>query len=191
MGVQQLDGYSHQEYFELEGKGEIKHEYCNGEIFAMTGASLDHNRIARNITSFLTAKLDGGKYEPFMGDVRLFIEAYNLFTYPDILVICDKIQTYEQRRDTVTNPALIFEVLSKSTMNYDRGQKFEFYRSIPSLTEYILVDQHRVMIECFSRKPKGSWELMETRDISADLTLPGLGLELPLEKIYRSVVFSS
>ncbi|RMD86186.1 MAG: Uma2 family endonuclease, partial [Calditrichaeota bacterium] len=136
--------YTPEEYLALEEAAEYKSEYYKGEIFAMSGASINHNRIVMNLSTELNTALRDTKCEVFMSDMRLWVEAVQLFTYPDIVILCEQPQFYDDRDDTITNPFIIFEVLSESTKNYDRGEKFEFYRSLPSFQEYILVDQYKV-----------------------------------------------
>jgi len=139
--------YTPEEYFALEEKSEIKHEYHNGKIVPMTGGTTNHNRIALNLVAFLKFALLGQKISFFIGDVRLWIPAHRRYTYPDVQIICGDIAYHDNRIDTVTNPAVIVEVLSKSTRNYDRGDKFRFYRSLPSFQEYITIDQYRFEVE--------------------------------------------
>ena len=127
--------YTPEEYLTLERDAEFHSEYRDGEIVPMTGGSIDHNRIAGNIFAYLKFALRGKKAEPFIGDLRLWIPEYRLYTYPDVMVIQGEAVFQDQRKDTVTNPSLIIEVLSKSTQNYDRSDKFKFYRSIPQLQE--------------------------------------------------------
>lgn len=177
------------EYFEMEEKSDIRHEYYKGEIFAFAGASINHGRIIGNINSKFLQKLANKNCESFSSDLKVRIEEVDLFTYPDILVICDKPEFYKDRDDTVLNPVLIIEVLSGSTKNYDRGEKFEFYRTVKSLQDYILVDQRRVHVEHFVRSAENKWVLTETSDINSSLEISNLKLEVSLEEIYDRVDF--
>ena len=177
------------EYFEMEEKSDIRHEYYKGEIFAFAGASINHGRIIGNINSKFLQKLANKNCESFSSDLKVRIEEVDLFTYPDILVICDKPEFYKDRDDTVLNPVLIIEVLSGSTKNYDRGEKFEFYRTVKSLQDYILVDQRRVHVEHFVRSAENKWVLTETSDINSSLEISNLKLEISLEEIYDRVEF--
>ena len=136
-----------EEYLEIEEKANYKSEYYNGETFALAGASINHNRIAGNLYANLNIALRGKSCEAFMADMRLWIKKEDLFTYPDVMVICGEPKFYQERKDTIVNPILIIEVLSDSTEIYDKGQKFVFYRSIPTLQDYIVIDQKRVQIE--------------------------------------------
>jgi len=175
------------EYFALEEESKTKHEFHAGEIFAMAGASVRHNRIAGNVYSHLLAVGEKQKCTPYILDLRLWIEERELFTYPDVMLICGEPEFYPGRDDTVTNPQVLVEVLSESTKNYDRGEKFEFYRAIPSLREYILIDQDKVHVERFAKSPKGAWVLAEWNELSATLVLESLDCRIPLAEIYRGV----
>jgi len=138
-----------QEYLEMENAADEKHEYYKGEIFAMSGAKMPHNRIASNLLIALGLKLKGKKCQPYGSDARIHIETNTLFTYPDISIICGEVITLNNDDYNVLNPIVIIEVLSKSTKNYDRGEKFKLYRDIVTLKEYILVDSESMHIEIF------------------------------------------
>lgn len=179
--------YSVQEYLELEEKAEYKNEYYQGEIFAMTGASINHNQIVINLLGAFQKSLQKD-CRPFVSDLRLWIKQHNLFTYPDIMVVCGDPVFYENRDDTITNPLVIAEVLSKSTEGYDRGMKFEFYRSIKSLREYIIVDQYRVHIEHFLiEKSSNVWQLKEHNNIEDELHLHHVGFTCSVKDVYTNI----
>ncbi len=182
--------FTREEYLAFEETAEYKSEYYRGEIFAMAGASIDHNRIVSNLNMNLNQRLLKKNCEAFMSDMRLQVEPKDLFTYPDIMVICGKPQFYENRNDTITNPLIIFEILSESTKNYDRGEKFEFYRAIPTLKEYVIIDQYKIHVEQFSIGDAGKWVLTEYNDIHNELKLATVDLTIPLETIYSRVEFS-
>ena len=179
------------EFLAMEEISDIKHEYYKGEIFAFAGASINHNRVIRNLTNQLSAALEARNCELFSNDLRIWVEQVDLFTYPDILVICGKPDFFTNRTDTVTNPVLIIEVLSDSTKNYDRGEKFEFYRSIPSLKDYILVDQYKIHLEHFSKISKNKWSLTEYFKKSDALAIPDININILLEDIYDRVDFKT
>ena len=126
-----------------------------------------------------------------MSDMRIWVEANELFTYPDVSIVCEDLKFYSERRDTITNPAVIFEVLSKSTKNYDRGEKFEFYRTIPTLRDYILVDQYKIHVEHFHIGKDGNWVLVEYNHQDDILKLTRLDVQLQLPDIYRKIAFES
>ena len=178
---------SPQEYLALERQAARKHEYYGGGVFAMAGASPNHNRVVRKVLTQLDGQLRGGNCEVFHSDLRLYCPI-GLMTYPDVQVICGPAVHYDDQHDTVTNPRLIVEVLSKSTERYDRGQKFEFYRSVPSLAEYVLISYREPRIERFIRQPQG-WLLIETSGLAATMELTAIGATLALAEAFRDVDF--
>jgi Uma2 family endonuclease len=141
--------YTPEEYLELEEAARCRNEYYRGEIFPMVGDSINHNRIIGNLSSKLSQAFDNNNCESFTSEIKIWIEEKDLFTYPDVIVVCGEPEFYQDRDDTITNPIIIIEVLSDSTKNYDRIEKFEFYRTLPSFEEYILIDQYRVHVEHF------------------------------------------
>lgn len=182
--------FTPEEYLLQEEKAEFKHEYYQGKIYAMAGASVNHTRITRNVLSLLNSSLkNNSTCEAFMTDMRVWIEEKDLFTYPDILVVCSKLEFYPKRDDTISNPLLIIEVLSDSTKNYDRGEKFMFYRSIPSFSEYILIDQYSIHVEHFFKTPENHWMLTEYKKMSDVVRFSKINFEISLEDIYTSVEF--
>ena len=177
-----------QEYLAFEHESEIRHEYLHGEIFAMYGASRRHNRISWNIVAALAPLLRDGGCEGFVSDMRVRIPATEIYTYPDVVVVCGEAQIEEEEGlETLLNPTLIVEVLSPSTEDYDRGRKFGYYRTIPSLQLYLLVSQDRVHVERFERQPNGLWVLYETDDLQTRLDLNAADASLALEDIYYRV----
>ena len=141
--------FTPEEYLDLEETAEYRSEYYQGEIFAMTGGTVNHNRIARDICQALTEDFEEKPCEVFMNDVRLLVQDNGLYTYPDLMVVCGDIVFAEGRDDTITNPIVLVGVLSKSTGDYDRGPKFELYRALDTLQDYVLVDQVKVHVEHF------------------------------------------
>ncbi len=178
-----------EEYLALEEAAESKSEYRDGEIVPMTGGTTNHNRIILSFCIYLGLALRGTSYEIFTGDVRLWIPRYRTYTYPDVMVIQGEPVYHENRKDTITNPVLIVEVLSKSTKNYDRGDKFEFYRSIPELQEYIMIDQYRFKVEQFAKNSEGKWVFSEYDSADAVLALSSLDFQITLRDIYERVNF--
>ncbi len=174
-------------YFELAETAQGRIEYCNGEVFAMAGAPLNHNRITINISSLLNARFKGGPCEVFARDLRVQIEKDRHYLYPDIVVVCNGLDLMEGRFDTIVNPAVIMEVLSDSTKDYDRGSKFTPYRTIPTLTDYILIDQEAVHIEYFSRESRGVWRLRELFDMDGVLAIGSIDTILLISEIYDRV----
>ena len=182
--------YTPEEYLELEEAAESKSEYRDGEIVAMTGGTTNHNEIAGNFYSHSKFGLRGQNYRIYMGDVRLWIPRYRLYTYPDVMVIEGEPIYEGSGTTTVTNPLLIVEVLSKSTKDYDRGDKFQYYRSIPELKEYIMIDQYNFHIEQFAKNSEGKWVLSEYETADAVLALAALEFQIQLSEIYRGVNFN-
>ncbi len=181
--------YTPEEYLEIEEAAEFKSEYRDGEIVPMTGASIDHNRIAGNICFALKLALSGKSYEVFIGDLRLWIPQARLYTYPDVMVIAGKPVFYSDRKDTITNPLIICEVLSKSTINYDKGEKFDYYRSIPELREYILIDQYKFHVQQYAKTANNQWLLTDYESTEAVLTLSAIEAQIQLSEIYKMVNF--
>jgi len=187
--VAQSKYYTPEKYLELEEKAEYKSEYRDGEIVPMTGETTNHNEIVGNFYAYFKFALREKGYRIFMGDVRLWIPMYRQYTYPDLLVIQGR-PVYEGKgTTTVTNPCLIVEVLSKSTRDYDRSQKFEFYRSIPEFREYILVDQYKYHVEQFVKQEEGYWIFREYDGEDACLSLGSIEFEIAFCDLYAGVEF--
>lgn len=180
-----------EEYLEMENAALEKHEYYQGEIFAMSGAKTPHNIVARNMLVALAQKLKGKSCQPFGSDMRIHIEANTLFTYPDISIICGDIITLNNDDYNVLNPSVLIEVLSPSTKNYDRGEKFKLYRDIPTLKEYILIDSLGVNIEVFRLNENNHWELEEYRLVAETLKLQTVQAEITLAEIYEGAALIS
>ncbi|MCZ4244885.1 Uma2 family endonuclease [Pedobacter punctiformis] len=179
--------YSVAEYLKKEDSSDEKHEYFEGEIFAMAGASDTHNEIFTNLFVEIGIKLKGKSCRPYGSDKRMQIPENTLFTYPDISIYCNDLVHSKDDKNTSILPAVIIEILSSSTKTYDRGNKFKFYRDIPSLKEYILVDSESVLIEAFYINEKQNWELKEYKNIDQTLKFNSLGFEIPLAEIYNKV----
>jgi Uma2 family endonuclease len=174
-----------EEYLEYENASQEKHEYYQGEIFAMSGPKVPHNIIAVNILGILKQQLKGKSCRPFNSDQRIHIPENTLFTYPDISIVCGEIITRDNDDWNILNPSVIIEVLSKSTKNYDRGEKFKLYRNIIALKEYILVDSESIHIEAFRINDGGHWELEEYKNPEETLLVKTVQLAIPLEEIYE------
>jgi Uma2 family endonuclease len=188
MASEPLHRISVDEYLALERRSATKNEYLNGEIFAMTGASRRHNRMVLNLGIILDGQLRGRGCEIFTNDMRVRVPAANLYTYPDVVVACGDPQFTDEEIDTLLNPALIVEVLSPSTESYDRGTKFEYYRTLPSLAEYLLLAQDRVHAEHFVKQPNDGWLLTETDCLDDVLELTAIGCTLALRDTYDRVI---
>jgi Uma2 family endonuclease len=177
------------EYLKLEVKSTNRHEYRRGEIIEMTGGTPTHNEIIGALTVILRVSLKGKPLQVFVTDQRLFIPDRQVYTYPDVMVVPRPIALQEGRKDTVTEPILIVEVLSNSTKNYDRGEKFADYRSIPTFQEYLLIDQTKPHVEHYLKQGANQWLLREYSQLENRLELTSLGLELSLAEIYENLEF--
>jgi len=179
-----------EEYLAAERKAETKSEYYDGEVFLMSGASLEHNLIVANIIASLVQQLRGKGCSTLPNDMRVHIPATGLFTYSDVIVVCGKPQLKEDgHRDTLLNPTLAVEVLSPSTASYDRGQKFVHYRSLDSFQEYLLVEQHESKLARYTRQPDDSWVLKDFRGANTRVELISVGCVLTLADVYDKVTF--
>ena len=179
------------EYLAMETVADYKSEYYNGEIFAMSGGTADHSLIAVNISSGLSQRLAPTPCRVFNSDMRLNVERSGLYTYPDVMVICGKIEFVKRRDDTVTNPLLIVEVLSESARDYDRGAKFNFYKQIPTLREYVVVESVRPTVECYRRTEDDKWQIEIHEDLDATVTLASVACEITLRQIYSKASWLS
>lgn len=189
MQLQAKQNYSPAEYLALEEASEFRSEYLDGQIVPMAGGSPEHNRIIGNVYRCLNDGADQGAVDAqvFFSDMRVWIPKTRTYTYPDALAVVGPLQMLENRNDTLMNPRLLVEVLSTSTKDYDRGEKFLFYRSIPSFAEYLLVDQYAIHVEHHVKNERGQWVLTEYDDRQAIVQLESLACELSLEMIYRKI----
>ncbi len=181
--------YSPEEYLAIEVDSAERHEFRNGEIILMAGALPNHNRITLNIGGFLNFASRGKPYQVFAADQRLWIPAHQIYTYPDVTVIQGDLALKEGRRDTLLNPVLIVEVLSDSTAAYDRGDKFEAYRSIPEFQEYLLVSQSSQRIEHYVKRSPKKWDFQAYDETDMMVQLETIGVELAIVDIYDKVEF--
>lgn len=178
------------EYLAKERKAEFKSEYLRGEMFAMSGGTRWHGRIAINLARYCDQLLEDQPCEVFGSDVRVKVSPTGLYTYPDLSITCDEPKFEDEVQDTLLNPRVIFEVLSKSTEAYDRGKKFGHYRQIDALKEYVLVSQTEPLVERYAREPDGSWRLTVYKGLDAVLELDSVPCRLSLADIYRRVDFA-
>lgn len=175
------------EYLALEARAKHRHEYMDGELFLMAGSSRRHSRIASNIGGELYGQLKGKNCEVHYGDLRLRVRTTH-YVYGDVSVFCGEpeFEVYKET-ETLLNPKIVFEVLSKSTEARDRGDKAEDYRRIPSLTEYFFVSQNKILVEHYLRQDDGSWKLIEYRDPADVIRLGSIGCELLVANIFGGV----
>ena len=175
------------EYLKLERKSEIKHEYFDGEMFEMVGASRRHNLIAANVIRLLGNQLLDSPCNVYPSDMRVKVGTTGKYTYPDVVVACEEELFDDEEKDTLLNPVVIVEILSQSTEAYDRGKKFEQYQSIASLTEYLLVAQEPYRIEQYVRQSDREWRYSEYRSAEDVVKLNVIGCELILKDVYAKV----
>ena len=180
---------SPEEYLAIERKAEFKSEFFDGEMFAMSGASREHNVIGWNVGSALWPQLRDRDCEAYIGDMRVKVSATGLYTYPDVVVVCGEPRFEDAEVDTLLNPKILFETLSKSTEGYDRGKKPEHYRSIPSLAEYVLIAQDKPHVEHYVRQPDNQWLLSETDKLEDTILLPSIQCNLRLAENYLKIKF--
>ena len=181
--------YTPEEYLALEETAEFRSEYCNGERRLRTGGSINHNRIVGNFYAFLKFAFCGQNLEVFSSDLRLWIPRYQQYTYPDVMAIQGKPIFHNCRTDTVTNPCTIVEVLSKSTQNRDRTDKFRYYRSIPECQEYVLVNQYQIQVEQYTRTEGGLWLFREHETEVASPVFAAGKATMSLTEVYEGVDF--
>jgi Uma2 family endonuclease len=166
-----------------------KHEFYKGEVFAMSGASLKHNQIFSKIFISIGNKLKGNRCRPYGSGLRIHIPKNSLYTYPDISIICGDPELTGEQFDTAVNPSVIIELLSKSTRNYDKGEKFTLYRDIDSLKEYILIDTEKIHVEKHLRFADNSWQLTEFKNIENIFTINTINIQVALNSIYEGLSF--
>ena len=176
-----------QDYLAWERRQETRHEFFDGEIFAMTGASREHNLVCLNIAASLHTQLRGKPCEVYNNDMRVKVSETGMYTYPDIVAACAEPQFEDAEVDTLLNPVLIIEVLSDSTEQYDRGAKFRHYRTLPSLQDYLLVAQTECRVEHYAREAGSRWLLTEYGDLDDTIDLASVGCRLHLREMYERV----
>jgi Uma2 family endonuclease len=178
------------EFMAMEAQSLEKHEYYGGEIFDMAGASLVHNRIVSNthieIGTFLK-RVDRG-CDLFPSDLKVFVGDCDFLCYPDLSIVCGPIESHPNHPDAVSNPSVIVEVLSPSTQSYDRGEKFHFYRQLPSLQCYVLISSLSILVEVYHKQADGSW-LLRAYGKADEFTIIPIGLALSVHDLYRNVAF--
>ena len=178
------------EYLRIERAATYRSEFYRGEMFAMAGGSPKHSRIKTNVLTELNNRLKGQPCVPYDSDLRIRCRT-GLYTYPDASVICGELEFDDEHKDTVLNPTLIVEVLSKTTEAYDRGKKFNHYRTIPALREYVLVSQDEPMLQRFLRNEDGTWTLTAVSGMDQVLALKSMEVELPLAEVFDRVDFTA
>lgn len=180
-----------EEYLAFEREADVKHEYYAGEIFAFAGASEVHNLIVVNAIRELSIEMKGRPCKVYPSDMRVRVSPTGLYTYPDVTVVCGEARFDDDHKDILLNPTVIVEVLSPSTKDYDRGGKFEQYRKLESVQEYLVIAQDRVHVEQHVRQAEGQWLLSETNSADDVIALPSIGCRLAVADLYEKVEFES
>lgn len=181
--------YTAQEYLELEINSQERHEFLHGEIVLMAGGAPNHNEITSILNAILRVSLKGKPYSIFASAQRLWVPQLNNYIYPDVMVVARPFELQSGRTDTITNPLLIAEVLSKGTRAYDRDEKFAAYRSIPSFQEYLLIDQYRLRVEQYSKTDANKWIFSEYSCMGDRLSLTSVAVEISLADLYENIEF--
>jgi Uma2 family endonuclease len=179
---------SAEEYLALDRAAELRSEFLDGEIVAMSGGSMRHAVLQVNLIGEVRAALRGTSCQAFNSDLRIRVSS-RMYTYPDLTVVCGKPMLADERQDILLNPTVIFEVLSPSTEHYDRGVKLRHYRSIDSLQDYILVSQDQVRIERYTRRDANTWTFRDYQGPNETLLIESIGTSLPLTSIYERIEF--
>jgi Uma2 family endonuclease len=182
--------YTAEEYLELELTSNERSEFRNGEIISMTGGTPEHNRISGNLYIALSLALKRKPYETFHVDQRLWIPDCALYTYPDVMVLSKPLELQAGRTDTVINPCFIAEVLSKSTQNYDRSEKFVDYRTIPTFQDYLLIDQYRIHVEHYVKTAINRWIFSEYDDPDITLSFSAFEFQIKIAELYENIDFT-
>ena len=178
------------DYLALERQAETKSEYLNGRIYAMSGASEEHNTIVFNLARRIGNQLDKKPCRGYVNDMRVKVSPTGLYTYPDVVVVCGEPRFEDPHVDTLLNPTVIIEVLSDSTAAYDRGEKFAHYRALPSLSDYLLIAQDQPRIEHYQRQSDGRWLYSATDGLDAQVEISTIGCVLRLAEVYERVDFA-
>ena len=187
--AEKLPHFTVEQYLELELKAEYQSEYFDGEIYAMSGGSPTHSFIIANSVQAIGNQLADRACRVATQSLKVWAKEENSFMYPDIMVICGPITLAPNTKDAIINPMVVFEVLSPSTSAFDRGGKFRKYKSLPSLKEYVLIEQDEPEIDVFERLPNGDWNLRSYSGLETEIQLNSLGLSVPMKAIYAKIDF--
>ena len=190
MATQPKTHLTPEQYLEIERKAEFKSEYFQGEMFAMSGAREPHILIVANAVASLHQQFRQRPCKAYSNDMRVRVTPTGLYAYPDVVIVRGEPRFLDNTFDTLLNPNVIVEVLSESTENYDRSRKFELYRSLESLAEYVLISSLRVSVERYTRQPDSSWNYIAKASLEDSLDLPSVGCHLALADLYEKVDFS-
>ena len=182
--------YSEEEFLALERMSKTKNEYYRGEIFAMSGASYQHNQIATTLVRDIGTHLKGKGCNIFGSDLRVYTQLKSFYTYPDAVIICGDPSFIDKEFDTILNPTILFEILSPSTEEYDKTTKFEFYDNIPTLKHYVLIDSRKTFVQVFTKQTDKSWSLKEHHLSEEEWELKAIQYKSTIKELYEGVSFS-
>jgi len=191
MATQPVPFLTVEQYLEIERAAEYKSEYIGGTMYAMSGGGFHHAFIAADTLVTLCGQLRGKKCNAVGSDLRLFCQASQVLTYPDVTIFCEPRQVLDNRKDTLTDATVIVEVLSPSTQNYDRSEKFRYYRGLPSFREYLLLAQDEIRAEHYTRQSDSSWLFREFTNADTEIVLDSIGCRFRLGDVYQRVEFES
>jgi Uma2 family endonuclease len=183
--------FTAEQYLDFERHTETRHEFLDGTVYAMSGASRAHSHICYNLAGITGFQLKGTNFQGFLTNMKTCAGDASLYAYPDLAIACGKTFFHDDHGDVLLNPVVIFEVLSRSTEAYDRGEKFERYKTIETLTDYVLVSQDRARLEHFSRQHDGTWSLAGVSGLDASLDLASINCRLPLAEVYDRIEFAA
>lgn len=183
--------FTAEQYLDLERHTEIRHEFLDGTMYAMSGGSRAHSAICFNLAGCLQPQLRGTPCAGFSPDMKVRAGDASLYAYPDLAVVCGESLLHDDHGDVLLNPSVIFEVLSRSTEAYDRGEKFERYKTIETLTDYVLVSQDRPRLEYFSRQSDGTWSRTEMSGLESSLDISSINCHLMLSEVYDRIEFAA
>lgn len=190
--VKTAEFFSPEDYLQFERAANTRHEFLDGEIYQMAGESLSHSRVCMNLAREAGNKLKGKSCEPLSPNMKVRTSSASLFTYPDLTIVCGEPEFHDRKKDVLTNPKIIFEVLSPSTADYDRTTKFQRYRTgNETLTDYILASQDKIFVEHFFRQADGNWLYRSYGEIADVLTVESIECDLSLSEIYDRVEFET
>ena len=181
--------YSPEEYLALEAEAEIWHEYRDGKIVERDPSTITHNQLTGNLAVSLLQAFRGKDFHVFAIDLRLWIPHANFFVYPDVMVIQGEPLCLDESQTTITNPIFVAEVFSSSTQNYDQGEKFDVYRSIPNFSEYLLIDQYQCYVRHFAKTAENQWLLTDCKDINSTISFTSINFDLVLAELYKGITF--
>jgi len=192
MGLpKELPYFTPEQYLDIERESEIRHEYLDGYVYAMAGESPDHSTICFNLVVIIGTQLRGKPCQGFSPNMKVRTDPNDLFSYPDLTVVCGEPVYHDSRRDVLLNPTVIFEVLSPSTEKYDRGDKFRRYReNIPSLADYVLVSQSTAKIELYTKQENDEWTRIEVSGLENELYIASIDCHVPLVEVYENITFT-